>query len=349
MIRFIQSYAAPDSIEESTIFKMVQKHFDGQVVPVPFYDKKVRLLSTRERCEFGFKNCDDANNGDILFGWGTDIVLYSWLKNKIWGGKKKLNFVSQNLIFNPEGMNMKQRVLYWMYRLALKDKSFSVTVNSPVLVNFYAKLFHCDSNKFHVVYDSMSLSETESQMTRTKDIKEPYVFFGGKAFRDVETFVKIVKLLPNVKFKAVILKNMITSEMNGLKNLEVFHDLEASEFYRILNNSSVCCIPLKASIPCGLFVMQHAILMDIPIVATETMSMRTIVPDDNHGFLLPRGDAKGMAEKIELILIDKNIRNKITYHAKENMKNMTPEAVGKQICDVLDNVMRQMKLNNYTS
>ena len=88
MIRFIQSYAAPDSIGESTIFKMVQKHFDGQVVPVPFYDKKVRLLSTRERCEFGFKNCDDANNGDILFGWGTDIVLYSWLKNKIWGARK---------------------------------------------------------------------------------------------------------------------------------------------------------------------------------------------------------------------------------------------------------------------
>lgn len=341
MIRFIQSYAAPDSIGESTIFKMVQKHFDGQVVPVPFYDKKVRLLSSKECREFGFKNCDEANNGDILFGWGTDIVLYSWLKNKIWGGKK-LNFVSQNLIFNPEGMNIKQRVRYWMYRLALKDKRFSVTVNSPVLVDFYAKLFHCSKNKFHVVYDSMSLSESESQMIRNRDITEPYVFFGGKAYRDVETFVKIVKLLPNVKFKAVILKNMIIPEMKRLKNLEVFHDLESSEFYRILNNSSVCCIPLKASIPCGLFVMQHAILMDIPIVATETMSMRTIVPDDNHGFLLHRGDAKGMAEKIELILDNENIRNKITSRAKENMKNMTPEAVGRQICDTLDKVVNQI-------
>ena len=113
MIRFIQSFAAPESIEESTIFKMVQKHFDGHVVPVPFYDKKARLLSRKECCEFGFKNCDDASNGDLLFGWGTDIVLYSWLKNKIWGGKKKLKFVSQNLVFNPENMNMKQRVRYW--------------------------------------------------------------------------------------------------------------------------------------------------------------------------------------------------------------------------------------------
>lgn len=100
-------------------------------------------------------------------------------------------------------------------------------------------------------------------------------------------------------------------------------------------------IPLKASIPCGLFVMQHAILMNVPIVATDTMSMRTIVPDDNYGFLLPRGDAKGMAEKIELILRDDKIRKVITYNAKENMKNMTPDAVGKQICNVLDEINKQ--------
>ncbi len=137
---------------------MVLKHFNGQVKPIPFYDKTVRLLSSKECREFGFTNYDEAKDGDILFGWGTDIVLYSWLKNKILGGKKKIKFVSQNLIFNPEMMNIKQRIRYWLYRFALKDKSFNVTVNSPLLVDFYAKLFHCDKKKFHVVYDSMSLS-----------------------------------------------------------------------------------------------------------------------------------------------------------------------------------------------
>lgn len=342
MIRFIQSYAAPDSIGNTAIFKMVLKHFNGQVKPIPFYDTKVRLLTRNECCRFGFTNYDEAKDGDILFGWGTDIVLYSWLKNKILGGKKKIKFVSQNLIFNPEMMNIKQRIRYWLYRFALKDKSFNVTVNSPVLVDFYAKLFHCDKKKFHVVYDSMSLSPKEEQRTiEHRIIGKPYVFFGGKAFRDVETFIKIVKLLPEVEFKAVILKNMIVPEMKTLSNLEVYHDLNTEEFYNILNDASVCCIPLKASIPCGLFVMQHAILMNVPIVATDTMSMRTIVPDDNHGFLLPRGDAKGMAEKIELILHDDKIRKVITYNAKENMKNMTPDAVGKQICNVLDEISKQ--------
>lgn len=89
MIRFIQSYAAPDSIGNSAIFKMVLNHFNGKAKPIPFYAKTVRLLSSKECREFGFANYDDAKDGDILFGWGVDIVLYSWLKNKILGGKKK--------------------------------------------------------------------------------------------------------------------------------------------------------------------------------------------------------------------------------------------------------------------
>ena len=258
-------------------------------------------------------------------------------------GGKKLTFINQNLICNPEGKGIKQRARVWLVRWALHSKNFQVTVNSPALVDFYAKVFHCDKKKFHVVYDSMSLDEKEKQMVRDRQPEdEPYVFFGGKAFRDVDTFLKIVKLLPDVKFKAVVLKRMMTPEMENLKNLEVYHDIEATEFYKILNNASVCCIPLKASVPCGVGVMQHAILMNIPIVSTETMSMRTIVPDDEHGFLLPRGDAKGMAQKIELLLQDQRLCQAVTAKAKKNMENMTPEAVGKQICDVLDKVINEI-------
>ena len=151
-------------------------------------------------------------------------------------------------------MNMKQRVRYWLYKAAFKDKNFSVTVNSPMLVDFYAKVFSCDRKKFHVVYDNMKLSESEEQMTKDRNgSAEPYVFFGGKAFRDVDTFLKIVELLPDVKFKAVVLKDMMQPKMGELKNLEVYHDVEPTEFYKILNNASVCCIPLKASIPCDYF------------------------------------------------------------------------------------------------
>ena len=46
-------------------------------------------------------------------------------------------------------------------------ETFQQIINGekPVLVDFYAKLFHCDKKKFHVVYDSMSLSPKEEQRT----------------------------------------------------------------------------------------------------------------------------------------------------------------------------------------
>ena len=74
MIRFIQSYASPNSIAESTIFKMVSNFFNGNVIAVPFYDKETRNLSAAESRKLGFKNYKEAQNGDILFGWG--LMLY---------------------------------------------------------------------------------------------------------------------------------------------------------------------------------------------------------------------------------------------------------------------------------
>ena len=70
-------------------------------------------------------------------------------------------------------------------------EQFNELIKDKVLVDFYAKLFHCDKKKFHVVYDSMSLSPKEEQRTiEHRIIGRPYVFFGGKAFRDVETCLK---------------------------------------------------------------------------------------------------------------------------------------------------------------
>ncbi len=48
MIRFIQSYAVPESIGDSTIFKAVVSHFKDDVVVVPFYSERVRNLSKKE-------------------------------------------------------------------------------------------------------------------------------------------------------------------------------------------------------------------------------------------------------------------------------------------------------------
>ncbi len=153
-----------------------------------------------------------------------------------------------------------------------------------------------------------------------------------------------METLPNVRFKAVILKDMVIPQMSKYKNLEVICNVEREMFYEILNDAAICCIPLNAMIPCGVSVMQCAILMNVPIVSTDTPSMRTIVPNDEFGFLLPKGDYMGMSQRIEQLLNNNLLYKSVVTRANENMKNFSPEIVANQLCNVIDNIGNNLKI-----
>ena len=348
MLIFGQSYASPKPMSaDSVIFKRISEHFMDKVELVSHYASKTRNLNKKEEVLLGLKCYKLAKKSDIVFGWGGDLCLFAFVWSLL--GTKRNYYISQNLIISPEFSHEKfhKRIRLWLYKIALKSKYFFVTVNAPGLVDLYSNMFHCSKEKFHVVYDSMSLSKEEQKMMveQKKSSECPYVFFGGKAFRDIPTFLQIVKLLPDIKFKAVVLKEMLVPEMYELKNLEVFHDLEKDKFYEILNSASVCCIPLKSIAPCGLYVMQHAILMNVPVVSTETPSMRTIIPNDDCGYLLPKGDSQGMAKRVYELLTNKEKAERIVERAKINMEKFTPEAVAKQLCNVLDRMAKKNRLS----
>jgi glycosyltransferase involved in cell wall biosynthesis len=276
----------------------------------------------------------------LYLAGGGDLCLYSWLFGKLL--RKKRLYFSQNLIIRSDGKHdgLKNRIRYLLYKKALHSKNFMTTVNAPQLVDFYAEMFSCNKNRFVVTYDNRA-TDLEEQNEKAENIGEPYVFAGGVAGRDVDTFVKVVKLLPQINFKCVFPKNMLISGMEELKNLEVFSDIPEKEFYRIMNDATICCIPLKSKAPCGLYTMQHAVLTGLPIVSTDTWSMRTIISDDNCGYLLPMGDAKAMAEKVRLLMDNEDLRNTVIANAKKNFSKFEPHNVGKQLCDAIDDFVKE--------
>ena len=291
----LQSYASPSPLSaDYGVYKILKEDFDSlrsiyeQASTVaPVYIKKIMKLAWRANRE----SC----SGETVLGWGGPLALYAWLFGKL-SFRKRL-YISQNLIFRGKTAGLKNKLMYNLYKRALHSKNFYMTVNAEGLVDYHAKMFDCDPRKFRVVYDNMELTDDQKQKMAAiqRSVNEPYVFFGGVAARDVETFVKIAEQLPEIKFRVVLKQQMILPKLRDLSNVELFHDIPKDEFYDILLNATVCCIPLNSNAPCGLYTMQHAILMNIPIVSTDTYSMRTIVPDDSCGSLFPIGDAQGMA------------------------------------------------------
>lgn len=279
-----------------------------------------------------------SKKDEIIIGWGGDVCLYAWLFGSIFKLKRK--YITHNLMVHERGidLNWKTKFRYKLYKRALQSSNFGATVNSEELIDYYSRMFKCDVNKFSTVYDSVQPKDIRYYSTYC--ITEPYVFFGGKEERDVATFIKVVELLPNINFICVLPQKLKTSEMDSLNNLKTFFDIKQDEFYYLLYNASVCFIPLKSKTPCGLLVMQQAAVMGIPIVSTDTYSMRTVIPDDNFGFLLPIGDFIGSAEKVKLLIDNAELRNRIASNCKINARKFSPNIIGKQFCFSIDEIRK---------
>lgn len=165
MIYIVQSYSAPNSIGDGDLFDHLTKHFGGDVTAVPAISDKVRGFTAKEYLKTGVATYKRLKNHDVMFGWGGDMCLYAWLRGLF--GIKRVKYLSQNLIFNPEDTSLKQRIRGLLYRFAFKSKNFFATVNSPELKEFYAKVFHCNTDKFYTVLDAMDESDIESLSTST--------------------------------------------------------------------------------------------------------------------------------------------------------------------------------------
>jgi glycosyltransferase involved in cell wall biosynthesis len=55
----------------------------------------------------------------------------------------------------------------------------------------------------------------------------------------------------------------------------------------------------------------------VPVVATDTESMREVVADGINGFLFPTGDVRGLAGIIRLLCIDRAAVRRLSDHARK--------------------------------
>lgn len=282
----------------------------------------------------GVKHCKPK---DLLFLWGGDLALVSYVITRLLGKKRKI--LGQNLILHKELVESRktQKIRYWIYKKAFQSDNFHMTVNSEPLIKYYAGWFSCSENRFFLVNDSMVLNNTDKQIISERGNRvDFYVFCGGKEMRDIEGFFKIVEMMPDIKFKAVFRGKDVPANAKGYSNLELHTDTTREEFYRLMAGASVCCIPLKSKTPCGLSVAQKAMLMGVNIISTDTPSMRTLIPSDDYGYLLPMLDYKGIVKSIREVYNNKSLREQQRQNALKRMELFSPDNVAKQLCNAID-------------
>lgn len=142
----------------------------------------------------------------------------------------------------------------------------------------------------------------------------------------LDSFIKLSKENENLDLVFVgdgPLRNKLSLSVkeNGLSNRVTFTgNLNAKETNYWLNASDIFCLPTNSD---GLSnSVTEAMYCSLPVVATTGGSFSGIILEGETGFLVRPGDLNDMTNKIESLVVDSKLRNRIGLNAKRHLSRM---------------------------
>ena len=121
-------------------------------------------------------------------------------------------------------------------------------------------------------------------------------------------------------------------------NIKVFGLLQKDELKKCYAKADLFVLPSKME-TFGL-VLLEAMSSHLPIISTEVGAAKELIKDWQNGFIVPVGDWKAMAEKINLLLTDKDLR----YRMGENNRKLVEKKFNSDT-----NFSKLLKLYTYVS
>lgn len=161
----------------------------------------------------------------------------------------------------------------------------------------------------------------------------------------IEAMPGILKEVPNVKFYLAGsdekgIKNRLKDRARELgveKNI-IFADFDPDPV-GLMSQFDIFVLP---SLWEGFgLVLLEAMSVGRPIVATNVGPIPEIIQDGQNGFLVPPKDLKILAEKIIILLKDKNLREKMGNAGRERLKEFSIEKMVRETEDVYDNLLKR--------
>jgi glycosyltransferase involved in cell wall biosynthesis len=263
---------------------------------------------------------------DIIHVWGFPMVLYAWPIAKLLGSKILNGAVRFAGVAKPFSE------LWWYLKL-------TVPISDAVVANSMAglKLFrNSHSRKYTCIYNGCNLEkdswEVSSEEVRTRlNLATSWVIGMVANFnerKDYETPIKaVLKLLrkgKDVVFIAVgdgsgmqEVKSLIGDKyrrkfffVGRQKNIKQY--VKIFDIGLLTTNTKVHAEGMANSI------MEY-MAMGKPVIATDTGGNRELIADGTTGYLVPSFSADDIAETIEKLLNDKELRLRMGRHGKRRI------------------------------
>lgn len=234
------------------------------------------------------------------------------------------NIVAINILLKYKP-TLKNRVVRYLYRQALRSNSFKATVTSVQYgqaINSWLGT-DCHFTLLHdLYYESYRLPDVEQIK-----VHPDTVFCGGSNGRDWDFMLAIAKAMPEIKFRLVVTKSILNNLKRTIpENVSLVYDIPVADFVREMAQASAVCNPLDTEAPAGLLVIFRASANDKPIIASDTMVTREYITSGKNGVLLKK-DLNAWCDAIRYMLNNQEEAKQMAVSLHESLKASCNETI----------------------
>lgn len=234
---------------------------------------------------------------------------------------------------------------------------------SPASTNYLIEKLKIPKGKVKLINNGVALPEDryENKIAAIKakyNIEENQVIIGSvgrmksdetKRYSDlIKAFSILIKKGLNVKLMLVSGGILVPTYQQlaqelGIEDHIIFtgYQGETSKYYYTFDIFSL----VSAHESFGL-VLAEAMLHKLPIVATRVGGMKYIVDDNKTGFLVEKYNVDEIAQKLEILCLDADLRKQFGDNGYEKaMKNYTEERYVKDVANLYLELIQKKKIN----
>ena len=147
----------------------------------------------------------------------------------------------------------------------------------------------------------------------------------GRTLRDLDTLVEAARRIP----APVVIVAGRRDRMPAAPppNVQVLREIPLEKTYELLGRAAVAVAPLRATErSTGQVFIFEAMAMGKPVVATRSIGTTDYIRDGENGLLVDPGDAAGLAEAVNRLLMDSGLAARLGNQALADCQSRwTPE------------------------
>lgn len=255
----------------------ISQMIHGEVNEIYSPKSKRLIVGWLKGCKYAL---EVSHSYDTIVCWyDFQAVLCYWLAKLSFRQRK---IVCINLLLKDKA-SVKNKVVAWLYKKALKSKHFVASVTSVEYgihlkerlgINMELFLLH---DVFHENY----------KVKASLEVCPNTVFCGGRNGRDWKFMFDVAKAMPHVQFHLVMPKVTYDEYQKELpSNVVAKYNISMEDFMKEMCSSEIVALPLDTEAPAGLIVLFQAAANLKYIITTDTMTTREYL-SGGRGCLLP--------------------------------------------------------------